>query len=226
MPAIDYKQIDDKTLVGLLLKDDDQAWEYILLTVAMRIVQQRKFSEMLRRKSHEPYEAISQLIIELKGKDNNFERLKTFEFKGSFDGWLYWEVKRAVEIVVYGTKRKEDNRMVFVDPQSPTAPSEYIASSDSSSGEAAPTSARNGIEAQNWKDWQESAFAIKDSIRAKKESRAQLWREDPESAYALLMADECQLDYKHIATLLNRPHNTIAQKISRARKRLKELEQK
>ena len=225
MSEIDYKQMSDKLLVELLLKDDNKAWEYVLLTVAMRIVQQRKFNEMLRRTSHESYEAISQLIIELKGKDNNFERLKAFEFNGSFDGWLYWEVKRAVEIVIYGTKRKEDNRMVFVDPQSPTAPSEYISSSDSSSGGATPESARKGIEAQSWKDWQESAFAVKDDIRAKKEARAQLWREDPESAYALLMADESQLDYKHIGTLLSRPHNTIAQKISRARKRLEELEQ-
>ena len=223
MSKVDYKQMDDKTLVGLLLEDDNPAWEYILLTVAMRIVQQRKFNEMLRRTSHEPYEAISQLIVEL--KTNDFVRLKAFEFKGSFDGWLYWEVKRAVEIVVYGTKRKEDNRIVFVDPQSPTAPSEYAASSDSSQGESTPASVRKGIEAQSWREWQENVYAIKDNINAKQEARAQLWRDDPESAYALLMADECHLDYKHIGTLLGHPHNTIAQKISRARKRLKELEQ-
>ena len=224
MPGTDFRQMDDKTLVGLLLEDDDRAWNHVLLTVAMRIVQQRKFSEMLGRTGHEPYEAISQLILELKGKDNGFARLRAFGFRGSFDGWLYWEVKRAVEIVVYGTKRKGDGRMVLVDPQSPASPGEHVASPDSSPGERGPASVRKGIEAGDWRDWQESAYAVKDGITVKKEARARLWRDDPESAYALLMADECQLDYKHIGTLLGRPHNTVAQKISRARKRLKELE--
>ena len=38
-----FSQIDDETLVALLLKDDDGAWDHVLLTVAMRIARQRKF---------------------------------------------------------------------------------------------------------------------------------------------------------------------------------------
>lgn len=226
MLETDYKQMDDKALVELLLKDDDGAWNYVLLTVAMRIVRQKKFSEMLKRKNHEPWEVLGQLNADLRGLQNDFSGLRSFKGDGKFDGWLFWQVKRSFEFVLYGSRRKEDHRIVFVDPQSPTAPSEYVASSDSSQGESTPASVRKGIEAQSWREWQENVYAIKDNINAKQEARAQLWRDDPESAYALLMADECHLDYKHIGTLLGHPHNTIAQKISRARKRLKELEQK
>ena len=197
MAENDYRQIDDRSLVELLLRDDDKAWEHVLLSVAMRITQQRKFSEMLKRTSHEPYEAISQLCVELKG--NDFARLRSFVGNGSFDGWLYWEVKRAVEIVIYGTRRKPD-RIDVADPQDPAAP----------------------IERAESRGLSPATYAL---VADKRAARAKLWQEDPESAYALLMADECGWNYNCIGTFLKRPPNTVAQKISRARKRLRELEQ-
>ena len=197
MLKTDYKQMDDKELVGLLLKNDHSAWEYVLLTVAMRVTQQRKYREMLGRTGHEPVEAITQLCKEL--YDNDFARLRAFEYKGSFDGWLRWEVIRAIEIVIYG-KRRKPGLEVPTDPQDPAAPIDRAASSGFS---------------------QEASALIAD----KRAARAKLWQEDPESAYALLMADECGWDYNCIGTFLKRPPNTVAQKISRARKRLRELEQ-
>lgn len=198
MPQCCYSQIDDGTLVGLLLKDDDGAWNYVLLTVAMRIARQRKFAEILSRSSHEHYEVIGQLCMELKG--NDYARLKSFKGVGSFDGWLYWEVKRAVEIVVYGTRRKRDSRTIVVDLLGSVSPIDRAEASGVS---------------------QEVCALVAD----KRAARARLWKEDPESAYALLMADECGWDYTCIGMFLRRPPNTVAQRISRARKRLKELEQ-
>ncbi len=192
MSEVDYKGMDDKTLVGCLLKPDMNAWEHVLTGVAKRVAQQRKFSEMLKRTSHEPYEVASQLYLKLSNDD--FAELKKFKGGGSFDGWLFWRVKDAVGAVI-GRKRW----LVTVDPQDPAMPIERAVSAGMSQ-------------------------EMRDLIGDKRKARTKLWAEDPEAAYSVVLAEECKLGYKHIGALLKRPPNTIAQIVSRARKRLAELE--
>ena len=40
----DFMAINDRERVGCMLRNDHDAWDYVLLTVVMRIVQRRKFS--------------------------------------------------------------------------------------------------------------------------------------------------------------------------------------
>lgn len=126
--------------------------------------------------------------------DNDYAGLRKFKGSGSFDGWLFWRARDAVKTVM-GRKRW----LAFVDPQDPAEPVERAESAGFSQD-------------------------FRDLVADKRKARARLWKEDPEAAYSVVLAEECKLDYKSIGTLLKRPSNTIAQKISRARKRLIELE--
>lgn len=192
MSEINYGKMGDKELVDCLLKPDMNAWEHVITTVVKRIARQRKFSEMLKRTSHEPYEVASQLYLKLSAHD--FAELKKFGGDGSFDGWLFWRVRDAVGALI-GRRQW----LVTVDPQDPAMPIERAVSA--------------GISQE-----------MRDLIDDKRKARTKLWTEDPEAAYSVVLAEECKLDYRHIGALLKRPPNTIAQIVSRARKRLAELE--
>lgn len=192
MSEVNYGKMGDKELVDCLLKSDRNAWEHVLVGVVSRVARQRKFSEMLKRASHEPYEVASQLYLKLSA--NDFAELKKFGNGRSFDGWLFWRVRDAVKAVV-GWKRW----LVTVDPQDSAMPIERAVSAGQTQ-------------------------AARDMLDDKRRARTKLWTEDPEAAYSVVLAEECQLNYKHIGALLKRPPNTIAQIVSRARKRLAELE--
>ncbi|MBQ9430434.1 MAG: hypothetical protein IJU44_02675 [Kiritimatiellae bacterium] len=200
MDEIGFKPGDDRNLVELLLANDHSAWEFVILTVAMRLTRERKYTGMISRTSYEPYDVVNTLYQQL-SKDN-FARLRNFAFKGSFDGWLRTEFLRAVEIVTGITGAKD--RMQKADREIPTDPTDPFSAIGKSESHAID-------------------IEIADKKMDERENFVEFWRQDPESAYALLMKDELKLPSKVIGMFLGRPFNTVDQKVKRARDCLKKM---
>ena len=193
----DFKELDDRALVDRLLCNDQSAWEYVLMTVALRVANRRKFKEMLLRTGHEPMEAVTELCERLYKDD--FALLRTFAFRGSFDGWIGMVVRSVVQKITGLTGKESQGREVPMDPQDPTSP---IALSELAV----------------------SAVDVHVAVMDKRESFTRFWQENQESAFILLMKNELELPLDVIGALLNRPANTISQKARRAEVRLDELE--
>ena len=193
----DFRHMSDKELVDRLLKNDHEAWEYVLTTVVMRIASQRKFSEMLSRTGHEPWEAVNELCERL--YKNDFALLRTFAFMGSFDGWLYKAVHSVVTKITGLTGKKDQGREVSVDFQDP----------NSAVGQLEPSV---------------SSVDVHVAVLDKRETFARFWHENQESAFIVLMKDELGMSMDAICALLNRPANTVTQMAKRAKARLAKLE--
>lgn len=193
----DFKQMDDRTLVDRLLCNDHEAWTYVLMTVALRIASQRKFNEMLMRTGHEPMEAVTKLCERLYLDD--FALLRSFEFRGSFDGWLRTVVRSVVQQVTGLTGKESQGREVLADPQDPASP---FALSEQSI----------------------SSVDVHVEVMDRRYAFARFWRENQESAFILLMKKELGMPMDDIGALLNRPTNTVVQKARRAEARIRELE--
>lgn len=194
----DYKQMDDKALVERLLRNDQEAWEYVLMDVALRIARQQKFSEMLHRTSHEPMEAVTELCQRLYKDD--FALLRTFAFKGSFEGWLRMVVWSVVQKVTGLTGKDNQGREIPGDPQDPTSA---------------------------FNDPKLSTFPMNlhMTIMDKRAAFSRFWHEKPEGAFILLLKNELELPLDIIGVLLDRPANTISQMARRAEARMSQLEQ-
>ena len=194
---IDFRQMSDEELVGRLLKNDHEAWTYVLTTVVMRIASQRKFSEMLSRTGHEPWEAVTALCERLYKDD--FALLRTFAFRGSFDGWLYKAVHSVVAKITGLTGKKDQGREVSVDFQDPNSTVGRLEQAVSS-------------------------VDVHVAVLDKRETFTRFWRENQESAFIVLMKDELGLSMDTIGALLERPANTVTQMAKRAKARLAKLE--
>jgi DNA-directed RNA polymerase specialized sigma24 family protein len=186
------KEMNDRELVERLLKNDQKAWEYVLLTIVMRIARQRKYSEMVARARYEPEDVVGEVYADLAGED--FAKLRTFEFRGSFDGWLRTVVLSAVQRIL-----RKNNRESLDDPNDPTSP---VGSAEQSI----------------------STVDIHLRIMDKRAAFARFWNEDSESAFIVLMRNELGLSADDVGELLGRLPNTIVQKARRAQARLRELE--
>lgn len=193
----DFKQLDDKALVDRLLCNDHEAWEYVLMTVALRVANRRKFKEMLQRTGHEPLEAVTELCERL--YKNDFALLRKYEFRGSFDGWLGAVVRSVVQQITGLTGKESQGREVPMDPQDPMSP---LALSE------------QGV----------SSVDVHIAVMDRRDAFKRFWQENQESAFILLMKNELELPLDAIGALLNRPANTISQKAKRAEARLDELE--
>jgi DNA-directed RNA polymerase specialized sigma24 family protein len=120
--------------------------------------------------------------------------LRTFEFRGSFDGWLRTVVLSAVQRIL-----RKNNRESLDDPNDPTSP---VGSAEQSI----------------------STVDIHLRIMDKRAAFARFWNEDSESAFIVLMRNELGLSADDVGELLGRLPNTIVQKARRAQARLRELE--
>ena len=192
-----FRQMDDRLLVERLLRNDHEAWTYVLIDVALRIAEQRKFSEMLYRTCHEPMEVVTELCQRL--YEDDFALLRTFAFKGAFEGWLRTAVRSAVQKVTGLTGKESQGREIPVDPQDPAS-------------------------ALNDPKLSVSAVDVHVAVMDKRAAFSRFWRENPESAFIVLMKNELELPLDAIGALLDRPANTISQKAKRAMARLRELE--
>lgn len=198
----DFKDMEDRELVTRLLENDQQAWEYVLLTVVMRIVNQRKNSEMIFRRSYDPMDVIGDLYEYL--AENDFARLRAFEFRGSFDGWLRTAVRSAVQRVTGitgsgGDKLSKIDREILVNPLDPAT---------------VITFAEQPV----------SSTSLHLMIMDKRMAFSKFWKENPESAFIIFMRNELEMSADDVGLLLDRPANTIVQKAKRAAARLLELE--
>lgn len=186
--------MDDRELVALLLANDHAAWEHVLLGAALRIASGRKFKEMLARTGHDPMEAVTELCKNLYEAD--FARLRAFAFRGSFDAWLFWEVRTAVDAVA-GLAGLE--REIPTDPADPA-------------GAIAPAVQPSAPD------------AVRDRFRDVRTLFARLWKESPAKAYALFLRGELGMPTKEISVLLGQKPNAVDQMVKRARDRMAELE--
>lgn len=190
----DLSSLDDHALVDLLLANDHGAWEHVLLGAALRIASGRKFKEMLAQTGHDPMEAITELCKNLYA--DGFARLRAFEFRGSFDAWLFWEVRTAVDAVAgLGDRERE----IPTDPADPA-------------GAIAPAMQPTAAE------------GVRDRFRDARTLFVRLWSESPAKAYALFMRGELGMPTKEIAVLLGQKPNSVDQMVKRARARMEELE--
>ena len=194
----DFAKMSDRELVARLLRNDHGAWDYVLLTVVMRIVEHRKFSEMLSRTSHPQMEAVTTLCERL--YENDFARLRNFRFDCPLDLWLEIEVRRVVQKVTGLTGRKNQGREIPVDHQD-----------------------ANSVFGQV--EHPISSVDVHAVVMDKREAFVRFWRKDQENAFILLMKNELRMPMESIGVLLNRPANTIVQKAKRAQARLDKLEQ-
>ena len=194
----DFKQMDDKDLVERLLRNDQEAWVYVLMDVALRIARQQKFSEMLYRTGHEPMEAVTELCKRL--YDDDFALLRAFAFRGSFEGWLRAVVRSVVQQVTGLTGKETQGREMVTDPQDPES-------------------------VFNDSTLSTSSVDLHVTIMDKREAFSRFWRENQESALIVLMKRELKMSMDDIGALLDRPANTVVQKAKRALARLQELEQ-
>ena len=194
----DFKKMDDRALVEQLLRNDQEAWAYVLMDVALHIAGQRKFSEMLYRTCHEPMEAVTELCERL--YDDDFAMLRKFAFNGSFEGWLRTAVRSTVQKVTGLTGKENQGREVLVDPQDPASAFGNPKLSVSSMNQHI-------------------------TVMDKRAAFSRFWRENPESAFIVLMKNELGLPLDVIGVLLDRPANTISQKAKRAEARLHKLEE-
>lgn len=190
----DYSLLDDHELVDLLLANDHGAWEHVLLGAALRLASARKFREMLARTDHEPMEAVAELCRNLYADD--FAKLRSFEFRGSFDAWLYWEVRYAVGNVAQLSLQGREIPVDPADPAGPIAPAPQPVVEES----------------------------VRDRMRDARALFVRLWEESPQKAYALFMRGELGMPTKEIALLLGQKPNSVDQWVKRARDRLAELE--
>jgi len=193
----DFKQMDDRELVARLLRNDQEAWVYVLMTVVMRMARQKKFSEMLSRTSHEPMEVVTELCERL--YRNDFALLRQFGFKGSFVGWLGMAVRSVVQKITGLTGKESQGREMLVDHQDPM----------SAIGQAASPV---------------SPVDLHVMVMDKRAAFARFWRENQESAFIVLMKSELHMSMDDIGALLKRPANTVTQRARRAQERLEELE--
>ena len=191
----DFKKKGDRALVERLLQNDQEAWEYVLMDVALRLANQRSFRERLYKASLEPMEAVTELCKRL--YDRDFALLRKFAFRGSFEGWL----RTAVHSVVNALTRKEDQgREIPTDYQEPTSAVEQ---------------SEHAV----------STMDLHMTIMDKRLAFSRFWRENQESAFIVLMKGELKMSMDDIGALLGRPANTVVQKAKRALARLQKLEQ-
>lgn len=199
MSEVDYKQMDDRTLVGLLLKDDHGAWGYFEWKVEKCIERTRQFKEKLQRKCHSPVDVVGCLTERL--RENDFARLRSFRFEQSFHGWLWTYVRSAVGIVtgLDGSKNRmaRANREEPMDPQDETATLAHIAAASNVSAHA-------------------ELFLDARLLIAK------LWTTNPQGAYAVLLNKICGVDDEVIGTLLGQKANTVTQNRRRALEKLRQ----
>lgn len=190
---------EDRRLVANLLANDHRVWEHVLTVVAAKMVNTRRYSEMLARTNHEPVEVVTTLCEELFRDD--FARLRAFRFQGPFDGWLYWEVRRAVKIVTGlegksgGINRSE--REIAVDPNDEAGVFGRM-----------PQGRRQDV-----------AGRLMDA----RELYVRLWKDNAEGAYVFFMKEELGLPAKQIAAILGRSPNSVDQIFHRVRCRLRDM---
>jgi len=97
---------DDRRLVASLIANDQGAWERMLSDVARPLVATRKYREMTARFGLTAEDILAQLCEELYRDD--FARLRSFRYDGSFEAWLYWEVRNAFRNLIRGVASRED----------------------------------------------------------------------------------------------------------------------
>ena len=190
----DYSLLNDHELVDLLLANDHGAWNHVLLGAALRFASQRKFREILARTRHEPMEAVAELCKNLYA--NGFARLRAFAFRGSFDAWLWYQVRDAVGKVA---RLDREGIEIPADPQDPLGPIEPAAQP------AVPDGVRDRM----------------DDVRT---LFVRLWKDAPVKAWALFMRAELELPTKDIALLLDQSPANVDQLVKRGREQLKEFE--
>ena len=184
---------DDHRLVAALIANDQIVWERMLATVARPLVETRKYREMTARFGLAVEDVLAQLCEELYRDD--FARLRSFRYDGSFSAWLYWEVRNAFRNLI---------RSAVMSREDAVDPTEEFAFGDALVSTPDP--------------------AV-DALRETRELFVRLWRENPVGAYALLLKGELGAESELVAGFLGKTPNTVDKIVSRAREKMREWRQ-
>lgn len=184
---------DDRLLIDALIANDHATWERMLSSVARPLVETRKYREMTARFGLTVEDVLAQLCEEL--YRNDFARLRSFRYDGSFSAWLFWEVKNAFRNLI---RRSVAAREDAVDPTEEFA-----------FGDALVTTPDPAV----------------DTLHETRTMFVRLWRENPVGAYALLLKGELGVESELLAVFLGKTPNTVDKIVSRAREKMREWRQ-
>ena len=190
---IEYSELDDRSLVELLLSEDQGAWNYFVLKFITPLCYTRKYLEICSRYSLPSDSLVTQVWMIL--RNNDYRRLRAFVFRSSLKTYLTFIVREA--------QRKELREKIGKNP--------YFLSEDDT------FCAR--IASKQTSD----SFELKDEIALANEVLAQLWKENPRQAWVLLMRNSLELPAKEVASFLEESVDNVNQMNTRAHKQLKKF---
>ena len=188
-----YSEMDDRSLVDLLISEDSKAWDYFILNIIAPLCRTRKHMEMCSKNSISTNSLITQVWMIL--HKNNYQRLRNFAFRASLRTYLTFIVREA--------QRKELQEKIGKVPlvlsEDDTYCSLIISRETSDSSE------------------------IKDEVSLANEMLAQLWVKNPRQAWVLLMRNCLELSAKEVASFLDESIDNVNQMNTRGHKELKKL---
>ncbi len=193
--------MDDRAMVALLLKNDPSVWRDLLARIATPLVREKKYREMLARHALEPEDLLQQLCEQLCKDD--YAKLRSFRFDCSLTTFLYWQVKG----IVGGMTRTAG----WLRESLPTGDAGIEEISDARPAGSSDPAFNPG-----------ARVSRKEELSSARRKITQLWEENPEGAYALLLKAELDVPSATVAVLLGKKQNTVDQLVSRARRALRE----
>ena len=93
MLMLKYSEMDDRSLVDLLISEDSKAWDYFILNIITPLCRTRKHMEMCSKNSISTNSLITQVWMIL--HKNNYQRLRNFAFRASLRTYLTFIVREA-----------------------------------------------------------------------------------------------------------------------------------
>ena len=193
MSGHNFESMNDNDLIDLLLKDDPQAWDYVILELITPLCRAQKYLSLCSKYSISPDSLVTQVWMVL--RNNDFRKLRLFRFGASFTTYLYiivreahrYEIKENVGKIPYELSEDDDFCSQIADREK----------SDSAE--------------------------LKDEMRYANELLARLWDDNPQQAWVLLMRNSLKLSAKDVATFLNESSENVDQMNSRAKSKMKQM---
>ena len=190
---MNYKDISDKKLVGLLLQEDMNAWDYVLTELVAPICYSRKYTEICAKNSISPDSLITRVWMLL--RNNDYRKLHLFRGDSSFTTYLFIVVREAQRYEV----REKNGKISLVLSEDDTYCSQIMSREGSDSAE------------------------LQDEMRFANELFAGLWQENPQQALVLLMRNALNLSAREVASFLNESAGNVDQMNSRAKTKMRKL---
>lgn len=170
--ADEAKQFSDQELVERLIENDQDVWKMVIVTMVVPLTKTRKIAEILTKINESSMTVVSELYLDLQKEE--CRKLKNFRFEGPFRGWLFFQVKNAIKIIIRKSKRAE--ALDLSDYDVDEALSVWI-THDRPSG-------------------------LQDEVDIGEACFARLWKSNPKFAFVLLLKNKLELPSDEVCMLL------------------------